>query len=79
MAPSKYPQRTCRQPVWGEADAAHSCDLKVDNLGMTHVGPCMSYSVPASMQRRAQWESSDEGKAEIAAQQEAIEQQWAGE
>jgi hypothetical protein len=79
MAPSKYPQRTCRQPVWGEADAAHSCDLKVDNLGMSHPGPCASHSVPASMQRRHVWENSEEGKAELQAAKEAVEQQWTGE
>jgi hypothetical protein len=79
MAPSKYPQRTCRQPVWGEPDAAYSCDLKVDNLGMSHPGPCASYSVPASMQRRQAWEQSEEGQGELQAAKEAVEQQWAGE
>jgi hypothetical protein len=52
-----YPQRSCRDHVWGEFQA-HLCELPE-----LHEGPCVSWSVRESLQRRRQWETDQEPTA----------------
>lgn len=50
----EWPGRTCRDAVWGE-HLAYTCELPD-----LHAGPCASNSVRASLQRREQWENSQQ-------------------
>lgn len=45
-----YPERSCRDHVWGQWQG-YNCEL-----ADLHQGPCVSWSVRASLQRRASWE-----------------------
>lgn len=54
MEPSKFPQRTCREPVWGIQ--AYACEL-----ADLHPGPCASFSVVDSVTRRDAWEEAHPG------------------
>lgn len=47
------PQRTCREAVFGDYQA-YSCELPD-----LHGGPCRSWSVQASVQRRQAWETAN--------------------
>lgn len=55
MKKAEFPQRTCREPVWGEVQA-YSCELPD-----LHPGPCASYSVKDSVERRNAWEGRNPG------------------
>jgi len=48
-----FPQRTCREPVWG-SEQAYWCEI-VD----LHPGPCASFSVKDSVERRDAWEAAN--------------------
>jgi hypothetical protein len=62
----EWPQRTCRDAVWGEHQA-YNCELPDE-----HHGPCASMSVRPSLQRREAWEN-----ARLTAQQDNREDQTA--
>ena len=47
---AEYPQRTCREPVWGDIQS-YSCELPD-----VHPGPHVSLSVQQSVRVRHQWE-----------------------
>lgn len=49
---AEYPQRSCRDHVWGDHQG-YNCELPD-----MHHGPCVSWSVRASLQRRFWWEDS---------------------
>lgn len=46
----EWPQRTCRDAVWGSL-MAYTCELPD-----LHQGPCVSLSVKDSVTRREAWE-----------------------
>lgn len=54
MKKAEFPQRTCREPVWGQQ--AYSCELPD-----IHPGPCASFSVQSSVERRDAWEQAHPG------------------
>lgn len=47
-----FPERSCRDHVWGEWQG-YNCELPD-----LHKGPCVSWSVRASLQRRYWWEQA---------------------
>lgn len=51
MKKAEYPQRMCKQPVWGVNDAAYHCELPD-----LHPGPCASLSAKQTVEARDQWE-----------------------
>lgn len=53
MKAAKYPQRMCKETVWGE-HLAYYCEI-VD----MHPGPCASFSVQASVEARDAWEQAN--------------------
>lgn len=55
---ANWPQRTCREAVWGSMQA-YACELPD-----MHHGPCASLSVVASGQRRAAWETQQKTAGE---------------
>lgn len=55
MKKAGYPQRMCKEPVWGAQQAYH-CELC-----LLHPGPCASYSVADSVTRRDTWEQNNPG------------------
>ncbi len=50
-----WPERSCREPVWGRY-MSYACELPD-----LHRGPCVSFSVQDSVQRREVW--ADQQKA----------------
>lgn len=54
MRKAEFPQRTCREPVWGVQ--AYSCELPD-----LHPGPHASFSVKESVERRDAWEAANTG------------------
>jgi hypothetical protein len=59
MKRAEYPQKMCREPVWGTAQA-YNCELPI------HSGPCASFSVPDTVERRDAWEEDHPGwEAEV--------------
>lgn len=50
MKSAEFPQRTCREPVAG-AYQNYNCELPD-----LHPGPCASFSVLQSVERRDAWE-----------------------
>lgn len=54
MEKAEFPQRTCREPVWGVQ--AYACELPD-----IHPGPCASFSVKSSVERRDAWEADNPG------------------
>lgn len=54
----EWPERTCREPVHGRY-SSYTCELPD-----LHQGPCVSFSVRDSVQRRDIWE--DQQKAQEA-------------
>lgn len=54
MRKAEFPQRTCREAVWGVQ--AYACELPD-----MHPGPCASYSVQDSVTRREAWEEANPG------------------
>lgn len=55
MKKAVFPQRTCREPIWG-SEQAYNCEL-----ADLHPGPCASFSVLASVQARDAWEEAHKG------------------
>lgn len=55
MNKAAFPQRTCREPVAGSYQN-YSCELPD-----LHPGPCASFSVVSSVERRDAWEAAHEG------------------
>jgi len=55
---TEWPQRTCRDAVWGPHQA-YTCELPD-----LHLGPCVSLSVRASVQRREAWEKGQQEQRE---------------
>ena len=57
MKKAEFPQRQCRQPVQS-ADGLidHCCDLPE-----LHPGPCAPSTLPAALERRAEWEAAHPG------------------
>lgn len=53
MEKAEFPQRTCREPVAG-AYQNYNCELPD-----IHPGPCASYSVLSSVERRDAWEAAN--------------------
>lgn len=53
MEKAEFPQRTCREPVAGEYQN-YWCELPD-----IHPGPCASFSVRSSVERRDAWEKSN--------------------
>ena len=53
-----WPERSCREAVWGEWQA-YACELPD-----MHNGPCMNLSVRASIQRRESWETQGQTAGE---------------
>lgn len=57
MKRALYPQRTCREPMEGSDPLlTHNCELPD-----VHPGPCASYSIAESIQRRDAWEEAHPG------------------
>lgn len=56
MKTVEYPERTCREGVFGTADQAYPCDVV-----WLHAGPCASFSVPATVRQRDAWEEAHPG------------------
>lgn len=56
MQKAEYPARMCKQAVWSVGDAAHLCELPD-----LHPGPCASFSVSATVERRDKWEAANPG------------------
>jgi hypothetical protein len=56
MKIAEYPQRKCREGVWGDLGVAHTCELPD-----LHPGPCASLSVESSVRRRDAWEEDHQG------------------
>ena len=54
MQVAEYPERRCREAVFNDAGMAYSCEV-VD----LHPGPCASFSVLASVERREQYEKAN--------------------
>lgn len=52
----EYPQRTCREAVWGEHGQAYGCELPD-----IHPGPHASQSSLASLKLRQGWEERNPG------------------
>lgn len=46
----EYPMRTCREPIFDEFGAGHSCELPD-----LHRGPCVTLSSRATLQRHKAW------------------------
>lgn len=55
MEKAEFPQRTCREPVAGEYQN-YWCEI-----ADLHPGPCASFSVKASVERRDAWEAAHPG------------------
>ena len=53
MQVAEYPQRMCKQAVWGKNDAAYHCELPD-----LHPGPCASQSSKVSVEARDRWEAA---------------------
>lgn len=51
-----YPERSCREAVWGD-HLGYNCELPE-----LHSGPCVSWTVRASLQRRQAWEISEQAQ-----------------
>lgn len=49
---ASYPERSCRDHVWGDFQG-YNCELPD-----LHSGPCVSWSVHSSLQRRFWWENA---------------------
>ena len=54
MQRAEYPQKTCREPLFGASGIGYTCELP--NL---HTGPCATFSDTGSVQRRDAWEASN--------------------
>lgn len=54
----EWPQRTCRDAVWGKYQA-YACELPD-----LHLGPCVSQSVADSLTRREAWEKAQQEQRE---------------
>lgn len=54
MEAAEYPQKKCREGVFNVHSQAHPCELPV-----LHPGPCASFSVKESVQRRDVWEEKN--------------------
>jgi hypothetical protein len=52
METAKYPEKTCREPVFNQHGMGYTCDLV-----LLHPGPCASFSARDSVDRRDRWES----------------------
>lgn len=52
MEKATYPEKTCREPVFNQHSMAYSCDLV-----LLHPGPCASFSVKDTVDRRDDWEA----------------------
>lgn len=56
MKIAAYPQRKCRDGIWNDMGIAYTCELPD-----LHRGPCATFSVKASVQRRDRWEEEHPG------------------
>lgn len=51
MDPVEYPQKKCREPLFNSSGMGYTCDVV-----LMHPGPCASFSVKTSVERRDAWE-----------------------
>ncbi len=63
MRTAVFPERTCRARVQGEYQDC-SCEVAEG-----HKGPCASYSLPESVERRQDWEQAHPEAVETVAPQ----------
>lgn len=54
---AEYPEKTCREPLFGESGLGYTCELP--NL---HTGPHATFSDTGSVARRDRWEEQNPGK-----------------
>lgn len=54
MKAAEYPQKRCREAVFNQVGMAYPCELP-----MLHTGPCGSFSVKESTDRRDAWEQAN--------------------
>lgn len=52
MQAAEYPQKKCREPIFGGSGIGYACELP--NM---HTGPCATFSAADSVQRRDAWEA----------------------
>lgn len=52
MDKAEFPTRQCKEAVWNEVSNAYPCELPD-----LHPGPCASFSVASTVQRRDAWEA----------------------
>lgn len=57
MQKAEYPQKTCREPVFGDSGIGYACELP--NM---HTGPCATFSSTGSVQRRDRWEAENQSQ-----------------
>lgn len=56
MKAAQYPQKKCREAVFGELNQGHTCELP-----LMHPGPCASLSAKSSVENRDRWEERNPG------------------
>ena len=54
MQKAEYPQKTCREPIFGDSGIGYACEL----VNM-HTGPHATFSSRGSVQRRDAWEAAN--------------------
>lgn len=54
MEAAEYPLKKCREGLYNAHGMAYTCELVV-----LHPGPCASFSVKDSVERRDKWEASN--------------------
>lgn len=54
MQKAEYPQRTCREPIFGTSGMGYTCEL-----ADLHLGPHATFSDPHSVRNRNRWESEN--------------------
>lgn len=52
MRAAEYPEKKCREPIFGGSGIGYACELPA-----MHMGPCATFSAADSVQRRDQWEA----------------------
>lgn len=52
MEQATYPSKRCREPIFGPHGMAYPCEVV-----LLHPGPCASFSLKESVERRDAWET----------------------
>lgn len=58
MKAAEYPQKSCRDPLFGASGIGYACELPA-----LHTGPCANFSAADSVSRRDLWESENPNQA----------------